>query len=147
MLKNTIFIILVYISAYFTHVSLNIALFDINSRPSYLFDSYPIFLLCILIFSIGFYNFRRSYSFLLVTFIIILTIGLIEHDFYINYMDSCPICGFSDSSCLDDCDGKCYGWYTFENERSWLVFSYMIFWLIFSSIFLVIKKVFTKRIK
>ncbi|HIP27217.1 MAG TPA: hypothetical protein EYG80_06135 [Flavobacteriaceae bacterium] len=146
MLKNIIFFSIVYIGTYSIHIALDYILFTIDIRPSYIFDGYPYILLGILIFSTGYYNIKNQYS-LLLLFIVILFLGLIHFNFYIDYMDACSICGLNDNLCTHDCDGRCYGWYTFENEKSWLFFSYTIWWGIFSSIFLIIKKVFTKRVK
>lgn len=136
LLKNIILILLMNIIFCFF-----ILYIKENTRISgHVFDDFHLLFMLFLVISIGFYHFKESYIFLLILLGSILVIGLIAFNFFINDMDACPLCGLRDSACPHDCDGACYGWYTFENEKEFLFLSYIIGWLLLSSSLFFTKK-------
>jgi hypothetical protein len=85
---------------------------------------------------------KKSYLFLISLFIIATLIGLVELNYFLDFMDSCDKCHLT-TECIHDCDGPCSGWYTFECEKEFLFVVYLLWQVICLSFLLFVKAIFS----
>ena len=139
LLKNTVLLIFLNLFAYLTITLLG----DIYSTSSEveIFERVHIgFFFLILLFMLM--QIKKSYLFLISLFIIATLIGLVELNYFLDFMDSCDKC-YLTTECIHDCDGPCSGWYTFECEKEFLFVVYLLWQVICLSFLLFVKVIFS----
>ena len=141
MLKNIFLISILNILFYISQLSSREGLHAISYEQ---YDNKHLIFISVVIWGIGFLNFRKTYIFLLQLFLVTIGIGLIEYNFFIDYMNACPQCGLTDF-CTHDCDGSCSGWFTFELGKDFILGLYLFFGVSMSLAFLMVKKFFDRR--
>ena len=123
LLKTIISVVIIYTIAYFL-------MLHYRATPNEV-ERYYLLLILFITLGIGGLYLHEHFFKLFLRLLIPLIISISLYGFVIidllNY--TCIICG--QGSCAHtsiDCDGGCYGWYTFENEPQWILTSYFFNW-------------------
>ena len=130
LIKTTIVVALIYAIAF-------ILTLYYRSTPQEV-ERYHLLLVLFLPLTIGAIYLEEHFLKLFILLLLPLFIGIGLYAFVIiDLLDyTCAICG--QGSCGHtkiECDGPCYGWYTFENEPMWISTQYFFNW--FFGVFLV----------
>ncbi|RUM70065.1 MAG: hypothetical protein DSZ07_03205 [Sulfurovum sp.] len=125
LLKTIISVAIIYTIAY---------LLSLHYRDyPYEVESYNLLLILFLTLAMGGLYLHEHFFKLFLYLLIPLIIGISLYSFIIIDLlnHTCTVCG--QGSCGHtsiDCDGGCYGWYTFENEPQWILTSYFFNWFL-----------------
>jgi len=123
LLQTIVIIAIIYIISY---------IFSLEYRAyPYEVENYHLVLILFLTLAVGGIYIEQSIFKLLLLLLVPLIIGMSLYSFVIidllNY--TCVVCG--EGSCAHtkiDCDGSCYGWYTFENKEELILTQYFFNW-------------------
>ncbi|HIP11579.1 MAG TPA: hypothetical protein EYG73_02560 [Arcobacter sp.] len=136
LLKTIVMIAIIYIISY-------VLTLEYRAYPHEI-ERYHLLLLLFLTLAIGGIYIQEHFFKLLFLLLLPLTIGMSLYGFVIIDLlnDTCVLC--AESSCGHtkvDCDGSCYGWYTFENDKKWILVQYLWYWSIATILIYLLKKI------
>ena len=130
LIKTTAIIALIYTIAYFLTV-------HYGGFPSEVEGKYFVLVVFVTL-GVGAIYLEEHFLKLFLLLLIPLVMGMSLYGFVIiDLLDhTCTLCGQVGCGHTQiDCDGSCYGWYTFENEPKWILTQYFFDW--FLAVFLV----------